>query len=164
MNSQSTDANRGTAKLRLGRQSLSNQIYHVTTSTHDRAPLLETLQCGRTVVTALAREQTVNGINTLAYVVMPDHLHWLLQLPKHANLSRSVNNVKSLSARDINKTMGTSGPVWQRGFFDRGIRSEEDVVGVARYIVANPIRAGIIGELGQYSLWDAIWVSPDFRL
>ena len=164
MNSQPTYSNLGTGKLRLGRQSLSNQIYHVTTSTHDRAPLLKTLQCGRAVVTALAREQTVNGISTLAYVVMPDHLHWLFQLPKHANLSRSVNNVKSLSARKINKLLGTSGPVWQRGFFDRGIRSEEDVVGVARYILANPIRAGIIDEVGQYSLWDAIWVKSDFRL
>ena len=113
---------------------------------------------------AFARERTCNGVVTLAYVVMPDHFHWLIQLPDRASLSQSVSNVKSLSARGINEISRTTGSVWQRGFFDRGVRSDEDLVAVARYIIANPLRAGIVRDIGSYSLWDAVWVQAGFRL
>ncbi len=156
--------NRGTRQLRLGRQSISKQIYHISTATKNRIPILGDLQCGRTIVHAFAHEQCRNNICTLAYVIMPDHFHWLMQLPEHADLSQSVSKVKSLSARAINRLAKTRGSIWQRGFFDRGIRSNEDLVAVARYIIANPLRAGIVDDIGQYSLWDAVWVNGNFQL
>ncbi len=48
--------------------------------------------------------------------------------------------------------------LWQKGFHDRALRREEDLVTVARYVVANPLRAGLVEKLGDYPLWDAIWV------
>ena len=164
MHAQERSPRRGTRELRLGRHSLPGNVYHISTATMGRAPLLGNFQCGRAVVVALAREQVRNGAHTLAFVVMPDHFHWLLQLPDHADLSQCVSNVKSSSAKEINRQRDTSGPIWQRGFFDRGIRSDEELIGVARYIVASPLRAGIVGEIGQYSLWDAIWVRHGFQL
>ncbi len=155
---------RGARQLRLGRHSIANQIYHISTATKDRTPVLGDLRCGRAIVHAFAREQCINNVHTLAYVIMPDHFHWLMRLPEHADLAQSVSNVKSLAARAINRHAKTCGIVWQRGFFDRGIRSNEDLVAVARYIVANPLRAGIVDDIGQYSLWDAVWVNGDFQL
>ncbi|GBH14379.1 REP element-mobilizing transposase RayT [Pseudomonas syringae pv. actinidiae] len=38
------------------------------------------------------------------------------------------------------------------------MRNEQDMAGLARYIVANPLRAGLVKKLGDYPLWDAIWV------
>jgi len=139
-------------------------VYHISTATLDRVPVLRALECGRAVVASLAREQVRQGAHTLAFVVMPDHLHWLLQLPDHVNLSQCVSNVKSSSAKVINRLRNTSGPIWQHGFYDRGIRSDEDLIVVARYIVANPLRAGIVEDIGRYSLWDAIWVRQGFQL
>jgi putative transposase len=48
--------------------------------------------------------------------------------------------------------------VWQRGFYDRAIRKEEDLLAVARYIVANPLRAGLVSQLSDYPFWDAVWL------
>jgi len=89
---------------------------------------------------------------------MPDHLHWLFSLTGSRALSVCVNTVKSFSARRINYRLSRHGQVWQTGFYDRAIRREDDLVGVARYIIANPLRAGIIESVRDYPLWDATWL------
>lgn len=48
--------------------------------------------------------------------------------------------------------------LWQDGFHDHALRAEEDVVEVARYVVSNPLRAGLVRCLGDYPLWDAVWL------
>jgi putative transposase len=48
--------------------------------------------------------------------------------------------------------------LWQKGYHDRAIRREEDLLAVARYIVANPLRAGLVKRVGDYPLWDAVWL------
>ncbi len=88
---------------------------------------------------------------TLAFVVMPDHLHWLLEL-RQESLSRLVGRVKSITAKRI------GGRVWQDGFHDRALRKEEDLRAMARYVVANPLRAGLVERIGDYPHWDAVWL------
>ena len=91
-------------------------------------------------------------------MVMPDHLHWLMQVKDRGSLAACVNNVKAHSARRVTALRGGSGRIWRKGFHDRALRSDEDVAAVARYIVANPLRAGIVANVGEYPFWDAIWV------
>ena len=90
--------------------------------------------------------------STLAFVVMPDHLHWLLQINQKQTLSTILKNVKAKSAQAIGQ------PIWQAGYYDHAIRKEEDIVNIARYIIANPIRAGLVNKVGDYPHWDAIWL------
>ena len=75
----------------------------------------------------------------LAWVLMPDHAHWLLQLGKCDSLSAVACRLKSASGRCVNLAMGTQGPVWSRAFHDHAIRNDEGVVGAARYLVANTV-------------------------
>jgi REP element-mobilizing transposase RayT len=143
--------------LRRGRVSLPDHVYHVTAVTRDRQPLFSNLWAGRCVVHALI----AGDADTLAYVVMPDHLHWLLRL-RRVPLSRVVQRMKSLSARAANLALGRGGAVWQAGYLDHALRQDEDLRGVARYIAANPLRAGLVDNLLDYPLWDACWMdSPD---
>jgi REP element-mobilizing transposase RayT len=65
---------------------------------------------------------------------------------------------KGRSARLINQHRGFSAAVWQKGYFDRALRWEEDLKVAARYIIANPLRAGLVDQIGDYPLWDAIWL------
>ena len=148
----------GHSKLRIGRRSLANQIYHVSSATHDRRDFLKFFDCGRAVVRSIRREQEAGHTETLAFVIMPDHFHWLFSLQGQRPLSVSVNTVKSYSARKINRILGRHGAFWQRGFHDRAIRYSDDLEHIARYIVANPLRAGIVDSLGDYPLWDAKWL------
>jgi len=94
----------------------------------------------------------------LAWVLMPDHAHWLVQLAERDSLETVVNRLKSASARAANLPLGRSGPLWERAFYDHALRREEDVISVARYIVANPIRAGLVTRFCDYPFWNAVWL------
>jgi REP element-mobilizing transposase RayT len=148
----------GQHNLRKGRRSLPNQIYHITTVTTGRQRLFTDFVLGRKVVQSLMRLQKSGRAITMAFVIMPDHLHWLFQLPNGANLSTTVGSMKSQSSCSINRLRSGKNPVWRRGFHDRALRRDEDVVQVARYIVANPLRAKIVRNIGDYSLWFSISV------
>ena len=113
---------------------------------------------GRILVAAMRAEQDAGHASTLAFVVMPDHFHWLLSLTGNQDLSGIVGRVKSRAARLINGAGHRQGRMWQDGFHDHAIRAQEDLADVARYVVANPLRAGIVKKLGDYPLWDAIWI------
>ena len=141
--------------LRRGRYSETDQIYHVTFTTHNRRPLFQSLKYGRDFIQILKIESGVT--DTLAFVVMPDHVHWLLQL-RNKSLSKTVQTVKSMSTRYINLVSGSTGAIWQPGFHDHAIRSDEYIVDIARYIVMNPVRAGLVRSVREYPHWDAVWV------
>jgi REP element-mobilizing transposase RayT len=145
--------------LRKGRISLRGHIYLVTAVTHQRRPLFADLSAGRIVVHEMIRSGIFRDTDTLAFVVMPDHFHWLLSLTGERTLSSVVGAVKRHSARKVNEKFSeTSRPVWQRGFHDHALRRDKDVVNAARYIVANPLRAGLVSKIGDYPLWDAVWL------
>ena len=145
--------------LSKGRVSLSGQIYLVTVVTLDREPIFNCFQFGRIVAKEFMHCDQYGISSTLAWIVMPDHFHWLMQVGPAMCLSTVVGNVKSHAARKINRTAGRGGgTVWQRGFHDHALRSEESVVEAARYLIANPIRAGLVRRAGDYPLWDAVWV------
>ncbi|MGE6531737.1 REP-associated tyrosine transposase [Pseudomonas sp. NPDC077382] len=143
--------------LRKGRVSLPNQAYVLTCVTLDRSPIF----IEPDAASMLAREIHMTGnsgpVQSLAWVVMPDHLHWLVQL-KTGSLSQLMQQLKSRSAIAVNRLHGTHGPIWQQGYHDRAIRREEDLRNVARYIVANPIRAGLVSRIGDYPFWNAAWL------
>jgi len=149
---------RGTSELRKGRFSGINQIYHIVSCTDGYARYLETFWAARIVIRAMRREDDAGHTDTLAFVVMPDHMHWLFQLRGTRTLAVCVNTMKSFATRRINRLMGRSGRLWQKGFYDRAIRREEDLLDVARYIVANPLRAGLVKSLRDFPHWDAKWV------
>ena len=135
--------------LRKGRYSQQGQVYHVTTATKDRNPLFLDMRNARILINVMYRQPDAM---TLAYVVMPDHLHWLLQLIGDADLSRTVQSIKSISAHEIGQ------PIWQSSYYDHALRKDEDMQSLARYIIANPLRAGLVNRIGDYPHWDAIWM------
>ncbi|MBK3867719.1 transposase [Pseudomonas stutzeri] len=147
----SKEAYPASSRLRRGRCSTISQVYLVTTVTKHRASVFADLTAARTLIRTIREDARRGSHLTLAFVVMPDHLHWLLQL-EQASLSELVGRVKSLSARRL------GGGVWQDGFHDRSLRGEEDLQAIARYIVANPLRAGLVERIGDYPHWDAVWL------
>ena len=93
----------------------------------------------------------------LAWVLMPDHAHWLIELSEHDTLGAVVNRIKSASARHANRVLGRVGPLWSAAFHDHALRAEDDLPDIARYVVANPLRAGLVKRLDDYPFWNAIW-------
>ncbi len=138
--------------LRKGRHSTPGQIYCITTVTTNRQPLFTDFNTARVAINVLKNQHDKKLFTCLCFVVMPDHLHCLLQLGGKRPLSAVVQQFKS----QISKQLG--GSLWQRGFHDRAIRKEEDLVAIARYIVANPLRAGLVKSIKDYPHWDCVWL------
>ncbi|MDE3179809.1 MAG: transposase [Acidobacteriota bacterium] len=105
-----------------------------------------------------------------AFVVMPNHVHAIIQIEaavgagaaqiraqqgswaqqaaplRRPALSEVVRAFKSSSAVAINKRLGTSGPIWQRSYYERVIRNEQELFNVREYIAQNPSRWAADGE------------------
>ncbi|MDT0502514.1 MULTISPECIES: REP-associated tyrosine transposase [unclassified Halomonas] len=136
--------------LRKGRVSLPGHYYLVTIVTRHRQPWFHTYGHAAIASRNLYHHTVLASAETLSFVVMPDHIHWLLEL--HTNLSEAVRKYKSRVSWEVGI------PIWQRGFHDHALRKEEDLRRVARYIVANPLRAGLVDNIGDYPYWNAIWL------
>ena len=139
--------------LRKGRFSEPGRIYLLTTVAKNRNKLFTNLNNNRTIINELLHSQTLGLCENIAWVVMPDHLHWLVSLQK-GTLANLMKRMKSRSAIHLNRVRHSKAPVWQRGYHDYALRKEEDVKSVARYIVANPLRAGLVENISDYPYWD----------
>lgn len=147
--------------LRKGRVSLPGQIYIITTVVHRRQPVFSRFSVARAAVRGFTRADLLTDTRLLAWVLMPDHVHWLIQLSASDNLPSLVNRLKSASARAANRVLERDGTLWMPAFHDRAVRREEDLRAAARYLVANPLRAGLVTQIGDYPFWDAVWIGDD---
>lgn len=144
-------------RLRAGRYGEASRIYHITIATLARQPLFKDWTAARPIVDALKKAQFEDEASSLCWVVMPDHVHWLISL--HVDdISRVVGRMKSRSTLGYNRQVGGEGRIWQKGFHDRALRKADDLKAVARYIIANPVRAGLVARAGDYPMWDAVWL------
>jgi REP-associated tyrosine transposase len=146
-------------QLRIGRYSETHRAYFVTTTLDERKQrYFADFQCARLVVKEMRVLHETGDVNSIAWVIMPDHIHWLFQLSENISLSEVMKYFKARSAHRVNRYLGRQGRLWQKAFHDHAIRKDEDIKAVARYIVANPLRAGLVEHIGDYPLWDAIWL------
>ncbi len=87
-----------------------------------------------------------------AWVIMPNHVHTLTMLRPDHLLEKVVASWKRHTAREINRSLGTSGQVWQHEYFDRMIRDAGHFQRVADYIRRNPMKAGLGTD--QFTLFE----------
>ncbi len=88
---------------------------------------------------------------------MPDHAHLLVEgLTGGASLRRFVKMAKQRSGAAY--ALASGHPLWQKGYYERVLRHDEEAQHVARYIVANPVRAGLVRSPDEYPhLGSDIW-------
>jgi putative transposase len=85
----------------------------------------------------------------LAYCYMPDHLHLLVEgLSNTANLRSFASLAKQHSACATRHRVALR--LWQKGYFERVLRDGDDPFNVARYVVQNPVRAGLVRSPEDY--------------
>lgn len=143
--------------MRKGRFSQSNGIYLVTTVTDQRVPWFADFSLAKIICQSMEDPDCILDSKNLCWVVMPDHIHFLVQLGD-SDLSQVVRQLKARSALKLNREMGRSGAFWFCGFHDLAVRKEDDLLGIARYIVANPVRAGLVRRVVDYPFWNAVWL------
>ena len=85
----------------------------------------------------------------LAYCFMPDHLHLLAEgTTENSRLEPFAALAKQRAAFATRTLLGAR--LWQKGYFERVLRGEDDTFTVARYVVQNPVRAGLARSPDEY--------------
>ncbi|WP_207883697.1 transposase [Pseudomonas sp. 30_B] len=148
----------GNRALRKGRSSIPGSVYLITVTTEHRAAVFIDFNRACVASSSFTRPSVLGRNRLLAWVLMPDHVHWLLQLGNGEDLAKSVGRMKAVSAREVRRKRGWQDAVWASAFHDRTLRREEDLVAIARYVVANPLRAGLVRAVREYPFWDAVWL------
>ena len=82
--------------------------------------------------------------NLLAWVIMPNHVHILID-PK-VPLPRIMQSVKNFSAKTSNQLLGRSGPFWQDESYDNWARNANEIGRIMDYIELNPVSAGLVNR------------------
>jgi putative transposase len=149
----------GSRSLRLGRCSTSGQVFLVTFTTFARTRLFADFDLACVACRALTDERLWYASRLLAWVLMPDHWHGLIELGESESISRVVQRLKANTSRRVRETTPRSTRVWAGGFHDRALRHEDHLVHLARYLVLNPVRAGLVRRVGDYPFWDALWIT-----
>jgi putative transposase len=100
-------------------------------------------------VTQLLRSAADERFAILAYCFMPDHLHVLAEgVDESSDLRAFVHRWKQASEFAWRRQTGDQ--LWQRGYYEHVLRSNEDVFALARYLIANPLRAGLVRDVLDY--------------
>ena len=123
--------------------------YFLTICTINRSRVFVDDQPVRLVLTQLSRTAGDHGFDVIAYCFMPDHVHSLVE-GKHAaaDFREFVRIFKQRSSYEWKRKCGTV--LWQRNYFEHVLRNDEDTIGVAKYILENPVRGNLVRRPQDY--------------
>jgi len=137
------------------------KAYSLTISTCQRNAWFRDKPVAQHYIDALKKASERDSWQVYAYCFMPDHLHLLVGSTNAADLIDFVKRFKQatgwwfrnryLLAGSL-KASPTSSlpPLWHKSFHDHILRSEEDLLHTARYILENPVRAGLVESPADY--------------
>ena len=94
----------------------------------------------------------------LAWCLMPNYAHVVVEIVSENSLSEIVGSWKSFTAKQANKAIGRSGAFWHADYFDRYMRDEGHPARTIDYVENNPVRAGLIAIAGEWA-----WSSARLR-
>jgi putative transposase len=87
----------------------------------------------------------------IAWVVMPNHVHVMMEQMSGFRLGDIVHSWKRFSATRINNLRSTKGPIWAPDYVDRFIRDSDHYERAIAYIENNPVKAGLVGNPEDWS-------------
>jgi putative transposase len=123
--------------------------YFLTFCTADRRHLFTTHDVVDLVLTQIVRAATESQFAVIAYCFMPDHLHLLVEGTSDTSDCKSlIVRAKQYSGFYYAKAYGAR--LWQRYSYEHVLRHHEQLLVVARYILENPIRAGLVTRVEDY--------------
>ena len=98
----------------------------------------------------------------ICYCIMPNHVHLVIDLINNKRMLGDIlGSVKKYSARRANKVLGKKGKFWQKESFDRLVRDERELYYVIRYVLMNPVNAGLVKNWKE---WKGTYCRPEFRV
>ena len=132
----------------------SRQLHFLTFSCYHRRPKFGSTASRTVFESALERVRQQHRLCVYGYVVMPEHIHLLVNEPEHGTLAQAMQSLKQGVAR--RPALRAADPFWQARYYDFNLWSERKFVGKLRYIHRNPVMRGLVARPED-------WVWSSFR-
>jgi putative transposase len=130
--------------------------YFLTICTYDKLSIFTECAVVDVVRSQILIAADACSFEVVAYCFMPDHLHVVAHgLTGTASLPDFMHRAKQRSGYHGKRVIGQS--IWQVGYHDRIIWSEADSPAVVAYVLANPVRAGLVENADEYPF---SWAKP----
>ena len=127
------------------------QRYSVTFCASFKKPIFDDFAVGKDAASQILQAARESQFDLVAYCLMPDHVHLLACAQSEASdLPQFVKHAKQITGFSYRQATGRR--LWQLGYHDRILRDDEATLTVAKYILENPIRAGLAKALGEWPL------------
>jgi len=166
------------------RARIAGASYFFTVVTHERRPIFRNAEAVALFQGGLSRIKHQHPFDIDAYVILPDHMHYIWTLPdgdsefstrwrliKEAFTKPFVRQQQPLE-RSASRLAKREQPVWQRRFWEHVIRDDDDYATHVDYIHYNPVRHELVaaardwryssfGEWVERGIYNANWGSGD---
>lgn len=166
----------------------SSYAHFVTTRTYESYPYFRNERLAGIVQEELTFYSRKYEFDLLGYVIMPNHLHllvwWDVETKPELTISRVMNSIKTMTSKrvkrelfygngseykgslaDIGQATQRHFQLWQAGFYDFNIYTEEKLLEKLEYLHGNPVKAGLASTPAEYC-WSSYqdYFSEDKRI
>ena len=124
-------------------------IYHITSRGNARQPIYKDDKDRETFLELLGSVVSRYGWICHAYCLMGNHYHLLIETPD-GNLSQGMRQLNGIYTQHFNRRHGRVGHVFQGRFKAIVVDRDSYLLELCRYVVLNPLRAGVVGSPGRY--------------
>ncbi len=124
------------------------------------------------IVAKAIHELSAQNYDLLAYCVMPNHVHLVLELAESSSnlesrapfaaypLSRVLKRIKGRTAREANQLLHRQGSFWHHGSYDHVVRDGRELERIIWYVINNPVKAGLAQD---WKAWPFTYVRADLQ-
>lgn len=142
---------------RIARQLQQGYCYHLLNRGNDKAALYLDGFDYRAFVRTLAGARAGYAIRVLAYCVMPNHFHLVLQAKETGAMSEAMQWVQTSYAARFRAKYKSAGHVFQGRFKSFPIQQSEHLLTVMRYVERNPVRANLVSSSSDWRWSSCRW-------
>ncbi|QYK53724.1 MAG: transposase [Fimbriimonadaceae bacterium] len=151
----------------------TNVVREITFSTFRKTHLLRDRECAQYVEQSLFEAKRKYGFQLFSYVVMSNHVHFLVMLNEPTPISSILSSIKGSSGKQILKHLRSTNPgllnevaivrdekvrhrIWlPGGGYDRSLRDDQSIENAIDYIHNNPVKAGLVNTANEYAFSSA---------
>jgi REP element-mobilizing transposase RayT len=135
---------------RLGRIFATSPLYFVTFCTHERQRCLAKDEVHTAFVLFAKRAEETFNVAVGRYVIMPDHVHLFVRGDYNFSLGPWIGALKQALAKAAMLSRA-KGQIWEEGFFDHVLRSNESYRQKWNYVREDPVRAALVKSPANWS-------------
>jgi putative transposase len=140
---------------RIPRGQQGGYAYHVINRGNGRGTVFHKTQDYEAFLSLLVEAKKRHQVKMSGFCLMPNHFHLVLEPPHQTALSQFMQWLLTSHVRRYHKHYGSSGHIWQGRFKSFPIQRNEHLITVLRYVLQNPVRAGLSSTPREW-LWSSL--------